>query len=215
MTVNRTPKRPRGRPPSISREQILEAAHSLPSHELTMPAVAKILGVKTPALYHHFKNRNDLLRTMGEELIQGLDVSTGDPQQWRSWLLVKARDSVAFYVDNPVLMELDNAARSLAFGMQLTESVLETLEGAGFTAMESFYIWNLVSYHISTEARIQIEMLKPGYEDQLAVFEKTLESYRLKTPRTCKLFDELGWERPIEHFEVSLRWIIEKIPEPG
>ena len=176
MTVNRTPKRPRGRPPSISREQILEAAHSLPSHELTMPAVAKILGVKTPALYHHFKNRNDLLRTMGEELIRGLDVSTGDPQQWRSWLLVKARDSVAFYVDNPVLMELDNAARSLALGMQLAESVLETLEGAGFTAMESFYIWNLVSYHISTEARIQIEMLKPGYEDQLAVFEKTLLS---------------------------------------
>ena len=88
MTVDNRTKRPRGRPPSISRVQILEAAHSLPFAELTMPAVAKILDVKTPALYHHFKNRNELLRTIGQDLIQGFEVSAGDHSSGGSGCLI-------------------------------------------------------------------------------------------------------------------------------
>ncbi|MFF0145223.1 hypothetical protein ATK36_4787 [Amycolatopsis sulphurea] len=47
-------RRPRGRPSRIDRAAILAAAGELPAADLTMPALARQLGVATSARYHYF-----------------------------------------------------------------------------------------------------------------------------------------------------------------
>ena len=216
MTVDNRTKRPRGRPPSISRVQILEAAHSLPFAELTMPAVAKILDVKTPALYHHFKNRNELLRTIGQDLIQGFEVSAGDPQQWREWLFDMACDFAAYLADHPALLVAeDSSGPGFRISLHASEAVLETLEGAGFPLLESTHIWRLLAGHIYLEANRRFRATHPDYADLLTASKASMESYRLETPRTYAWLNEFDVEHAKQTFEQHLRWFIEMIPEPA
>jgi TetR/AcrR family transcriptional regulator, tetracycline repressor protein len=54
-------RRPRGRPPRISREQIVAAARAVPARDLTMQAVADELGVSRKALHYYVGDRQGLL----------------------------------------------------------------------------------------------------------------------------------------------------------
>jgi AcrR family transcriptional regulator len=54
--------RPRvGRPPSIDRSMIADAAAEIGLENLTMKAVAERLGVSVTGLYHHVAGRDDLM----------------------------------------------------------------------------------------------------------------------------------------------------------
>ncbi|KUI37333.1 TetR/AcrR family transcriptional regulator [Mycobacterium sp. GA-2829] len=55
------PRRARGRPARISREQIVAAARRAPGPELTMQGVADELGVSRKALHYYVGNRQGLL----------------------------------------------------------------------------------------------------------------------------------------------------------
>jgi TetR/AcrR family transcriptional regulator, tetracycline repressor protein len=55
------PRRTRGRPPRISREQIVAAARSVATKPLTMQAVADALGVSRKALHYYVGDREGLL----------------------------------------------------------------------------------------------------------------------------------------------------------
>lgn len=61
-TAGRTPagRRP-GRPPSLTREQVARAALACGFDELSMPAVARRLGVSHSTLYRYVVDRDDLL----------------------------------------------------------------------------------------------------------------------------------------------------------
>lgn len=56
--------RTRGRPPRISRDQIVDAARSVPAGDLTMQAVADALGVSRKALHYYVGDRAGLLTLM-------------------------------------------------------------------------------------------------------------------------------------------------------
>ena len=56
----------RGRPPSIDREAIAEAVFELGTANATMRRVAERLGVSLPGLYHHVKNKDELLRVAAQ-----------------------------------------------------------------------------------------------------------------------------------------------------
>lgn len=56
--------RTRGRPPRISRDQIVAAARGLPTTDVTMQAVADALGVSRKALHYYVGDRAGLLTLM-------------------------------------------------------------------------------------------------------------------------------------------------------
>jgi AcrR family transcriptional regulator len=64
--------RPRGRPPRISRDQIVEAGLAIAREHgitaVTMTSVAAALDVATPALYHYVSGRGELLALLGRHL---------------------------------------------------------------------------------------------------------------------------------------------------
>jgi TetR/AcrR family tetracycline transcriptional repressor len=80
--------RTRGRPPRISRAQIVDAARSVAARDLTMQAVADALGVSRKALHYYVGDRAGLLTLMVldqfERELAPVELPTGD--DWRATL---------------------------------------------------------------------------------------------------------------------------------
>ena len=67
--------RPVGRPNIITRADIVRVGCDLGMARLRVKAVATALGVSNAALYRHVKNRWELERLVGEQLLSGLQVA--------------------------------------------------------------------------------------------------------------------------------------------
>lgn len=208
-------KRPRGRPSKISKADILAAARTFPADEITMPAVANKLSVKTPSLYHHFRNREDLLSAMGKELAEKLVIKPGNPRYWRSSLITTATRMVQFLVDNPYLMTSTCVEGNTMLSLKVVENILSTLEKAGFTEDQSFDICDLVFVYIVAEARMQANQRQPNREEAEARFDNMLEVYRSTSPRFYRYAKAALPRSRKKRFQLKLRWALDLIPDPA
>jgi len=207
-------KRTRGRPAKITREQIIATAKRLSPDQLTMPAVAKALGVRTPSLYHHFRNRKDLLAAMGRELADDLSIAPLTSSDWRSWLVKVAEDAVSFIVDHPQLMDVNIYERSIALTVKFTESILVTLEELGFGEQDAYQICALVGNHITAAVRTQIDAADFNYEEVRSSYESIFEAQGISAPLSLKYFRFMANESPTTLFRRNLTWILDRIPDP-
>lgn len=129
--------RPRGRPPRISREQIVAAARAVPARDLTMQAVADELGVSRKALHYYVGDRQGLLSLVVidrfETGIAGIELPAH--ADWQSVLRSYAhafRDGlvqVGVAVDHTPLRGAGATA-----ALTLAERVLDVMLAAGFPA---------------------------------------------------------------------------------
>src|ERR671922_1690949 len=89
--MSKTTHRPRGRPPTIGREIVLDAAIRLLDAEgveaLTMRRLASALGVSAMALYRHVGSKDELLMVLVDRLAARL-VYPSRPQDPRGAMLV-------------------------------------------------------------------------------------------------------------------------------
>jgi AcrR family transcriptional regulator len=134
------PRRARGRPPRISREQIVAAARSVAAEDLTMQAVADALGVSRKALHYYVGDRQGLLTLVVLDLFEsGLArVELPFDSDWRTVLRAYAvayRDGVVEVGSVTTLTQFRGAGASAA--LALGERVLEVLLAAGFTAEDA------------------------------------------------------------------------------
>jgi len=58
---------------------------------LTVRRIAERLGVQNPALYWHFKNKQEIVDRMAERLLRDALAPAGPPGAWDRWLLRAAR----------------------------------------------------------------------------------------------------------------------------
>ncbi len=77
--------------PPLDETRVLDAAFNvLESHGfegLTIRRIADVLGVKNPALYWHFRNKQDIVNGMAGRLLDRMVEATGpEPADWRGWL---------------------------------------------------------------------------------------------------------------------------------
>lgn len=208
-------KRSRGRPNKISKEDILAVARTFSADEITMPAVAKKLSVKTPSLYHHFRNRDDLLSVMAQELAENLVLKRGDPRHWRASLVNVATRAVQFLVDNPYLMSSVAVEGNTTFSLKVAENILDTLERAGFAEEQCFNVCDLVFVFIVAEARMQANQRLPNREEANARFEELLAVYRSTSPRFYRYAKAAMPVSRTKRFQLKLRWALDCLPEPA
>jgi TetR/AcrR family transcriptional regulator, tetracycline repressor protein len=128
--------RTRGRPPRISRDQIVAAARSISTSDLTMQAVADALGVSRKALHYYVGDRAGLLTLMVldqfERELAPVELPTDD---WRATLWAYA---VAFR-DGLIRLGIEDQATdftrlrglSTAAALALADRVLDALLSAG------------------------------------------------------------------------------------
>jgi len=213
-TANDT-KPKRGRPARISPEQILAVAKTIPSDELTMSLVATKLGVKTPALYHHFNSREDLLLALGRQIAEAFPLRAPDPRKWRAWITATAADLLDFMIAHPVLQDVREWGRLRPISIPLIENLLETLEEAGFSTEQAYRIWNVVFTQVIADARILTMAQDPKFaEEQEAVVAQYKESLAETAPRTVKMINLLKGKQPEKMVRGNLRWLLDNLPEP-
>jgi len=100
---------------------------------LTVRRIAERLGVQNPALYWHFKNKQEIVDRMAERLLRGALVPAGSPQIWEQWLRLAAhafRSAMLSHRDGARLM----ASADLSSGPMpgYLDRALAQLVAAGF-----------------------------------------------------------------------------------
>ncbi|MCD9624332.1 TetR/AcrR family transcriptional regulator [Rhabdothermincola salaria] len=135
-----------GRPPRISRDQIVDAAVEIGLRDLTLKAVADRLDVSVAALYHHVSGKDDLLRLAADSSAGRLRLPEDVGQHWAVWLLEWAVYTREAFVADPALLDhfidADISAEVMA---PRIEVILAALSRQGFSATEARAAYELVS----------------------------------------------------------------------
>lgn len=87
-------KRGRGRPAVITREQIIRAAREVGLADLRMATVAEALNVRPAALYHHVKDREELIQLVAWQVLEETEYDTWIPDEaadWPEWIRAYAQ----------------------------------------------------------------------------------------------------------------------------
>lgn len=127
---------PRGRG-HLRREGIVHTALALMNRigldALTLRRLAVELDVQAPALYWHFKNKQELLNEMAELMLRSIDaVAAPVAVDWAEWLLLMGnglRDTLLHYRDGARLLAVADVSKSAVLGLDMA---LGVLVNAGF-----------------------------------------------------------------------------------
>ena len=125
-----TPRR--GRPPRVTREDILDAVDT-GGDSFTMAGLAQELGVSEPAIYYHFPSKEALLIELGARVLSELHLP--DPTLgWEPWLEQFARALLELYQRHPALHDVDMSViiASQPAMVRLVDQVLRNLVDRGF-----------------------------------------------------------------------------------
>ncbi|HSB96853.1 MAG TPA: TetR/AcrR family transcriptional regulator [Spongiibacteraceae bacterium] len=133
-------KRPRGRPPQLSQDRILDSAllllQSVPLSQLTMQRLANELGTTPTALYGYFNNQEDLFLNISERVMAGVDMAAARAEQdWRQALRLWAnaiRDRILVFPHAAELVQL-RPGQTPAGWFELTVPLIQALRRAGLS----------------------------------------------------------------------------------
>lgn len=129
-----------GRPPKISREQILDTVLAIGFDEATVSEVARRLHVDQSALYRHVNNRESMLREASERAFNRYEQPepTGN---WRDYLTEFAESQWAFLTSIPGLALYLASARYTPHAMtSVALTVTTKLSRYGFTPRDAMVI---------------------------------------------------------------------------
>ncbi len=150
---------------TLSRGRIIDAALRLLDAEgfeaVTMPRLAKSLGVGTMSLYRHVADKDDLVNAVAEHVLSGVAVPDGEPDDWEGRVVGYLRALREAALSHPALSRI-LAERGLTVGpvFDQLEAVHAILRTAGFSdldAVRTFYalltyvfgfvVWELPRVH--------------------------------------------------------------------
>jgi AcrR family transcriptional regulator len=133
------PQRPRmGRPPRINRAAILRAAERMTVDEISVPNLAKRMGVSVAALYQHVRGRDELLASLGRYVAATLELPIQGDLNWAEWLLAYAGKLRTVFRRFPsALSHVHAGSRHSHEWFDQVETILATLIRAGFSDTEA------------------------------------------------------------------------------
>jgi AcrR family transcriptional regulator len=211
---------PSGRVPrnTLSRPRIVDAAVAVADRDgldaLTMPRLAEHLGVGTMSLYRHIAGKDDLLDAIGAQLLAGVEVPGGAPDDWEGRVVGYVRALRAQALRHPALARL-LADRGLTVGpvFDQLETVLSVLRAAGFSDLDAvrslyslvtyvlgFLIWELPRVHLQPAAAYAVAWNR-------ALDGLDADSY----PNLAALRDELVTSASADQFDYGLDRLVSSL----
>lgn len=139
------PRRRVGRPARIDRTAIADAVLEIGLRDSSMKAVAEHLGISVPGLYHHVRNRKELLLLAAERSLAQLRPPEDRGRHWSQWLHEWGHYIRQAFVDDPdVLQQYLQGAISVDVTVEVEDSVIRVLAAHGFDAPDALTAWTAV-----------------------------------------------------------------------
>jgi len=203
---------------TLSRARVIDGALTLIDANgldaVTMPGLAKHLGVGTMSLYRHVEDKNDLIDAVAERVLGDVQVPGGKADDWEGRVVGYLRALRDAALAHPALARI-LAERGLTVGpvFEQLEEAHSILRRAGFSseiAVRTFYtlftyvfgfvIWELPRVH---------EQPAASYVDSwtTAIDELDVNAY----PTMHALRNELTTAASGEQFEFGLDRIVESL----
>jgi AcrR family transcriptional regulator len=126
-----------GRPARLTRTTIVETATALVRHggpgALTMKALGHELGADPSAVYRHVEDKDELLRAVGDRLLDGVVDELPGERSWDEVVRTTCRRLRAALLAQPELAALARDAPTRQPNeLRLTETLLTALRAGGF-----------------------------------------------------------------------------------
>ncbi|MER6948051.1 TetR/AcrR family transcriptional regulator C-terminal domain-containing protein [Nonomuraea sp. NPDC000554] len=174
---------------------------------LTLRRLATDLGVQAPALYWHFKNKQELLDAMAAAMSSAhprrrpLD----DPARWREWIADYARGERAMLNSHRDGARLAAGTKPTDEMFGLVELAVEALERAGFAAADAFSgLFAVTNFVAGFTLEEQAERTRPDTDDH-----PDLVAFQARYPRMMAWLIETGDPQGDDSFEASLALILD------
>lgn len=122
-------------------QRALDLVHEIGLEKLTTRRLGEELGVEGPALYRHFKSKNELLDHMAAAILLPVITTHDSEQSWDEWLLSLGQRSLA------AVMQYRDGAKIVASALPTNPYNLlsKPLHQAGFSAQEAVYASKLIT----------------------------------------------------------------------
>jgi AcrR family transcriptional regulator len=134
-----------GRPARIDQDAIAEAVLQIGLDQSSMKAVAEHLGVSVPGLYHHVRNRKELLLLAAQRSMSQMRLPNHEGKHWSAWLREWGRYSRNAFIEEPeVLGQYLSGAVSWDQVVEVIDSVIQVLTPQGFTPASALAAWDAV-----------------------------------------------------------------------
>ncbi len=151
--MEETEKQRRGRPSTLSRERILEAAERLGFEELTIVRLAKTLRVTDAAIYYYFRSREALCRVLVDRWSAGFATPPPD-LHWRDWLHELAHETYRRLGERPGAADfMIYAGPSGENQLLVMNTAFAVLTKAGFSPAEALRTYSAVMSSAINAAR--------------------------------------------------------------
>ena len=126
---------PRPKTPLISRRAALEAALKIVDDEgldaLSIRRLGLALNVNGASLYHHFKNKEDILIGVTQLALEDVTAPKSETESWRSWLPANAERTRQVLIMHPGLIPLMLERSKLGIGVRELGASAKRMEAEG------------------------------------------------------------------------------------
>lgn len=186
-----TPRR-RGRPARITREQIVRAARDA-GDEPRMADIARALDVAPGALYHHVRDRDQLLELVAAQVLEETPFDDWVPAAdapWQEYLRAYGlafRAAILAYPGAVRYVRLTSAAT--AGRLEQLDRLVGVLRGAGFSLHDVSHAVQMVNLLVCGEAWERALAGGDGDEPQIVEFERAVADASGQLPNVTPLAD--------------------------
>ena len=161
----------------MQRDRIVQRALEIADAEgldaVSFRRLAADFGVTPMALYRHVSDRDDLLTAMTDLVLAEIGLPNENHDDWVQTLREVLRSAVAAYTRHPAARALSSAGRWSVRSLILTESLIQLLTAAGFTAREALVIVQRLSDAALAETWDLAARPLPGFPGLEAALRQT------------------------------------------
>ncbi|MGV9823192.1 TetR/AcrR family transcriptional regulator [Nocardia xishanensis] len=209
-----------GRPARISRAEIVAAAHAVLDAEgvekLTMRRLATELGCTPMALYHHVRDKEDLLRVLLDDYADQVDLPDlpDDPKQR---ILVAATAMHDVLAARPWIVEV--LTEGDLFGLSalwFSENIIDAAVAAGLTLDRAAHAYRAIWHYTAGEILIRGNAVRRAADERPTYRDQVFADLDPETlPRLAELGPRWAALSAADTYAEGLRALVDGLLAPG